>query len=350
MISLIFITEEIPLFELNTEISEIHFIKDESRIFSIFENVLSSNEKIFLIGKLELLKKLISRLAKKPLTFYEEYNLLFPKESIILKDKDKIIGFALNINEKIVVSISEAKYLSKIENYLENLSQNIVKARTYGISENKIEEKIKKLKNYFQDYKILKTLEGIDISFKTENPENLKEKLAELFREDIYTFAEETMEEVVGNLLISKNLTVSVAESCTGGLLSNRLTNVPGSSSYFNRGIISYMEKAKVEELNIPFEIIKKYDAVSREVAILMAENIRKISKTHFSLSTTGIAGPTGGTKEKPIGLVYIGISSNKGTFAKKCLFFGTRKEIKFKATQTALDMLRRAILKNGEN
>ncbi len=144
----------------------------------------------------------------------------------------------------------------------------------------------------------------------------------------------------VTDLLKQKKLTIATAESCTGGLVAHNLTNISGSSDYFIDGIVSYSNDAKIKLLDVPEDLLKKYGAVSKEVAESMAYNIRKISNVDIGLSTTGIAGPTGGTKDKPIGLVYIGISSTKKTIVKKFLFNGNRIQNKESTCNEALKLL----------
>ena len=122
-------------------------------------------------------------------------------------------------------------------------------------------------------------------------------------------------------LLIKKRLTISFAESCTGGLLASSITSISGSSKIFNIGLVTYSNNAKVQFLKVPKKIITKYGAVSFETCQSMVENLSKISKSNISISITGIAGPKGGTKEKPVGLVYIGIKKGSKTIIKKNLF-----------------------------
>ncbi|MDE2009792.1 MAG: nicotinamide-nucleotide amidohydrolase family protein [Candidatus Omnitrophica bacterium] len=134
--------------------------------------------------------------------------------------------------------------------------------------------------------------------------------------------------------------TLSLAESCTGGLIAERLTNVAGSSAYFLSDVIAYDNAAKTGILGVPKAIIKKYGAVSRQVACAMAEGARKILKADVALSTTGIAGPGGGSQAKPVGLVFIAVSTRQKTLVKKFLFKGTRLGIKKQAAETALKIL----------
>jgi len=144
----------------------------------------------------------------------------------------------------------------------------------------------------------------------------------------------------VSDLLKQKKLTVATAESCTGGLIAHSLTNISGSSDYFERGIISYSNNAKTEVLDVPNDILQKYGAVSEQVAKAMAENVRVKSKVDIGVSTTGIAGPTGGTPEKPVGLVFIAMSTADETIVKKFQFTGDRLQNKVSTCNAALDLL----------
>ena len=123
------------------------------------------------------------------------------------------------------------------------------------------------------------------------------------------------------NKLIKKKLTISVAESCTGGLLSSAITSVSGSSKVFNLGLVTYANLSKIKILKVPKKLIKKYGAVSDKVCLAMVNNLNKISKTSISVSVTGIAGPKGGSKKKPVGLVYVGIKKGDKIRVKKYLF-----------------------------
>jgi nicotinamide-nucleotide amidase len=144
----------------------------------------------------------------------------------------------------------------------------------------------------------------------------------------------------IHNQLRKQVKTISVAESCTGGLLSNRLTSQPGSSDYFLLGVVSYSNRSKEMILGIPAKIILRYGAVSRQVAILMAGNIRKIIHSDFGLSITGIAGPAGATLAKPIGTIYICLSGKNINICRKFHFSGNRENIRKRSTQEALRLL----------
>ena len=130
-----------------------------------------------------------------------------------------------------------------------------------------------------------------------------------------------TFAKKIVNNLIKKRLTISVAESCTGGFLSNSFTSIAGSSKIFTLGIVSYSNQSKINVLKVPKKTIEKHGSVSEEVCLIMLKNLNKMSKTNISISITGIAGPGGGTKKKPVGLVYIGIKKNDKILIKKYLF-----------------------------
>jgi len=145
------------------------------------------------------------------------------------------------------------------------------------------------------------------------------------------------LEKVIGNLLREKGLTLSIAESCTGGLICDRITNIPGSSDYFMGGMVNYSNESKAEYLGVPLVEIRKYGAVSSRVAGKMAQGVRKAFGTTFGLSTTGVAGPTGGTKRSPIGRVFIGLSDGRRTWVRKEDLKGKRREIKRAASERGL-------------
>ena len=148
------------------------------------------------------------------------------------------------------------------------------------------------------------------------------------------------LEEKVGSKLRESRLKIATAESCTGGLIANRITNISGASEYFEAGFITYSNRAKNVFLAVPEEVITKKGAVSHDVAELMAEGVRQATGVDIGLSVTGIAGPTGGTLAKPVGTVYIGISCTVGIFVRGFLFNGDRTEIKKQTSDAALTLV----------
>ncbi len=171
--------------------------------------------------------------------------------------------------------------------------------------------------------------------------EHIRGKISEY----IYSTENETIADTIGTLLRERHLTLAIAESCTGGYITNQITNVSGSSEYFERGVITYSNRSKNELLNVPSELIESHGAVSKEVAEAMAQGIRQLSGADFGISTTGIAGPTGGTPDKPVGLVYIGFSDKEYTLAMKFNFGDNRLRFKERTAQTALNILRKKLL-----
>ncbi|MCM8794808.1 MAG: competence/damage-inducible protein A [Candidatus Omnitrophica bacterium] len=162
----------------------------------------------------------------------------------------------------------------------------------------------------------------------------------------IFGVDEETLEGQVGTLLKRSKKTLAVAESCTGGLLQNRLTDVAGSSDYFLGGIVAYSNDLKRLVLGVPLQAIRRHGAVSPEVARMMAQGVCRLTEARIGLSITGIAGPSGGSKQKPVGLVYIGLSAGGKTQVIRCRFSGNRGVIKYRASQAALNLLRLHLLK----
>jgi nicotinamide-nucleotide amidase len=165
---------------------------------------------------------------------------------------------------------------------------------------------------------------------------------------DVFTTDGHSMEAVVGGLLRERNLTIAAAESCTGGLLLSRLTDVPGSSEYVLGGAIVYSNALKTALAGVPESLIRSYGAVSEPVAAALADGVRERTGADLGLGITGIAGPGGGTTEKPVGMVVIALSSRAvDPRVRTFSFFGGRPQIKFQASQTALDMVRRALLRS---
>lgn len=164
-------------------------------------------------------------------------------------------------------------------------------------------------------------------------------------RDYIFTNNEQSLEEVVGTILASRQATISVAESCTGGMLAERLTSVDGSSRYFMSGIVTYSNESKISLADIPPLLLEMQGAVSQEVARGLAEGVRERIGTTIGLGITGIAGPSGGSPEKPVGTVHIAVASPAGTRHQAFLFSGNRDRIRWQAAQAALNMTRRVLM-----
>ena len=178
-----------------------------------------------------------------------------------------------------------------------------------------------------------------------ERVDQLVEKIENELGDLVFSDNGDSMEQIVGYFLQMRNASLSVAESCTGGLLGERITSISGSSRYFFGGALVYSDKLKTELAGVPPQLISKHGAVSAEVAKALAEGIRKRCGSTLGLSVTGVAGPTGGTEEKPVGLVYHALASDTGTEVVERKFAGDRKRIRWFASQQAMDMVRRKLL-----
>ncbi len=278
-------------------------------------------------------------------------------------------GFFFQENNKYFIVMPGVPYEMKemmhsfvVPFFAKNISGIVIRHRTLkttGIPESFLAEKIGNTNSLFIPYSgislaYLPSPLGVRlrISVKASTIEeaetkifHVEQKIREKIHHYIYGVDFEELEEVVGKLLKSKHLTIAIAESCTGGLISHRLTNVPGSSEYFKQSFVTYSNHSKQTELNVPHELIDQYGAVSKEVALAMANGVRVVSNSDIGISVTGIAGPTGATPTKPIGLVWIGYSDKVESNAYKYIFNGDRTMVKEKSAQAALEILRRKLL-----
>ena len=239
--------------------------------------------------------------------------------------------------------------------------RQIIKSRTlkvFGLWESKIQELLKgrlpelpavALGYYpsFPEVSLKITATGSDEEQIEQELQLFQAAIQACIGEYIYSENNEPLEEVVGRLLAGRKATLAVAESCTGGLITHRLTNVAGSSAYVERSFIVYSNMAKQELLAVPEAVLAGHGAVSEPVARLMAEGARQAAGTTYGLSVTGIAGPDGGTPEKPVGTVFIGVATPDETTVKKMFYPGTREKVKMMTSQMALNLLRLALLGN---
>jgi len=228
--------------------------------------------------------------------------------------------------------------------------------RTTGIPESLLAERIGSLDEILEGARLAFlpsptgvrlriTVQDRDESTADERIRVVERRIRARVEKYIYGTGDEELEEVLGRILTARKLTLAVAESCTGGLIADRITNVSGSSAYFERGIVAYSNESKVQLLGIARAYIEAHGAVSKEVAEAMAKGIRTLAKTSIGLSTTGIAGPTGGTPEKPVGLVWVGYTDERGTLALRFAFGDQRLRVKERASQAALELVRRKVL-----
>lgn len=230
--------------------------------------------------------------------------------------------------------------------------------RVSGIGESAVDEAISPIYKSYQNVEtsILFNRSEIELHLSAQSNseteadkilDELAAKIVEKLGVAVFALNGETMEEVIGNLLKMQGKTLSIAESCTGGLVSERITEVSGSSTYFIEGAICYANEAKIRNLSVPKDLIEKHGAVSAEVAEAMARGMRQKAQTDYAVSVTGIAGPTGGTEEKPVGTVFVGYADENQVKSFKILLPGDRYLIRWRASQAVLDYLRRQILKS---
>ncbi|RMH81009.1 MAG: nicotinamide-nucleotide amidohydrolase family protein [Acidobacteria bacterium] len=208
--------------------------------------------------------------------------------------------------------------------------QGEIMVRTFGLEEG------------FQAYAHRVWTGGVDLFF---NREDELKAFLDRYGDFVYTVGRDELEAVVGRMLKERGIKLAVAESCSGGLLSARIVNVPGASEYFIGGFVVYANELKTKLLSVGEEALGKYGAVSEEVCRQMALGALEETDADITLAITGISGPSGGTKDKPVGLTYIGLATDKEVLVKKVLLQGDRNENRFKATQWALEILRRYLL-----
>ena len=228
--------------------------------------------------------------------------------------------------------------------------------RVAGLGESAVDEKIAPIYTKYENPQttILFNSSEIEIHLRAHgrteaDAETLLDDLALKIEQELgnsaFSFRGETMEEVVGRRLAMTGFTLAVAESCTGGLIAQRLTSVPGSSKYFTEGVVTYSNESKVRLLGVDKKMILEFGAVSQQVARDMARGVRHRAKTDFGLAVTGIAGPDGGSEEKPVGLVFIALADDAHTEHKRLMIPGDRELVRWRASQAALDMLRRRLI-----
>ncbi|GAB6281739.1 MAG: competence/damage-inducible protein A [Ignavibacterium sp.] len=278
-------------------------------------------------------------------------------------------GLWIEHNDKILISLPgvpsememmmKEQVIPKLNNLTKETKASYLKKlyiMTIGIPESFLYERLGNLDELLEGCKLafLPSPAGVKLRITAEsdnekNADDLLQKVEQKIRGKVGRFIygknNEDLADIVGRLLKDRALTISVAESCTGGLISNLITNFSGSSNYYERGIVAYSNAAKVELLKVNEDLITQYGTVSLEVARQMAEGIRAISGTDIGLSITGIMGPTGATTDKPIGLTYIGYCDNTVCTAYKFIFGDNRINNKIRASYTALDILRKHIL-----
>jgi nicotinamide-nucleotide amidase len=247
-----------------------------------------------------------------------------------------------------VLANGRAGYLSRATLRTVGLTESIVETLISDLYPKRADLGLTVLASPGQIEVHLTAFSGVSASQAGRKLRRLKTQLLRRLRSHVFSENGETLEEVVGRLLKKQKKTLAVAESCSGGLVSHRLTNVPGSSEYFLEGAVAYSDAAKTDLLAVRPELIGAHGAVSFPVARAMASGIRRRARADFGLAVTGIAGPTGGSAEKPVGLVFTALAWSGGSEVRRNLFLGGREQVKLQSSQKALDMVRRHLLQNA--
>ena len=294
-----------------------------------------------------------------------EKQAYFPEDAIILKNNNGTApGCIIEENNKILVMLPgpprEMKLMfeESVIPYLKKFSNEVLVSkvlRVVGVGESLAAEMIGDLidsinptvapyaKNSEMVFRITAKADSeIEANRLIEPVEN---KIRNILGDNIYGEDEVTLEDVIGEMLVNRGLTISTAESCTGGMVSARLINYPGISKSLLEGVVTYSNEAKINRINVKRDTLEKFGAVSHQVAAQMAEGIAKTSGADIGISTTGVAGPGGGTAEKPVGRVYIGVYYKGKVTTKELNLSGDRQKIREQATINILDMLRQELL-----
>ncbi len=323
-----------------------------------------------LIFKQELLASIEERFRRRGLTMpiiNKKQAYLIQGAEILANKNGTAPGLWLETESNVIILLPgppqelkpmfESAVWPKLQKFMSRFTARST-LKTTGLTESQIESLISDLYPKFPQVKVttLAYPGQIEIDLYSssshnqqeadENLNRLQTMLLNKLKDNVFSTHGQELEEVVGKLLKLHHKNLAVAESCTGGFLAHRLTNVPGSSEYFLLGITAYSNQAKIKLLNVPTKLIEKYGAVSSQVAQAMAEGVRKKIQAGIGLGITGIAGPSGGTAAKPVGLVYVALSLPASSQVSKNLFLGQREAVKFQSAQKALDMLRRYLLK----
>lgn len=295
-----------------------------------------------------------------------EKQAYFPKEAYILKnDNGTAPGCIMEKEGKMIVVLPgppkemESMFENYVKPYLSKLTDDVIESevlRIIGVGESKIENDILDIIDSQTNPTIATYAKGYEctlrITAKAKSVEEAKELIKPIsdemkrrFGQSLYATGETSIEEVVAKMLVENNLKIAVAESCTGGMVSASLINYPGISSVFMEGCVTYSNEAKMKSLGVKKETLDVYGAVSDKCAKEMASGVAARYNTNVGIATTGIAGPGGGTDEKPVGLVYFGIYINGKVITKKYVFNGDRQGIRERATRTILNDLRLELL-----
>lgn len=292
---------------------------------------------------------------------------MMPENSVIMKNSNGTApGAIIEKNGKIAVMLPGPPnelmpmFKESVIPYLKEKSEYILYSRVlqiFGIGEAMLASKLDDMMNKYENPTVAPYAKTagvrLRITAKCRDEEEgrrltlpVEKEIKDILGDVVFGYGEESLQEVLVKLLREKKLHISAAESCTGGTFAGMITDVPGASEVLDESVVTYANSAKMKYLGVKEETLEKYGAVSEETAREMAEGIRRNSGADIGVGITGIAGPDGGSSEKPVGLVYIGVSSERGTEVKKVNLKGNREKIRYQACINALDMARREALK----
>lgn len=366
---------------------------NENRLLEVLEQALRRSDLVITTGGLgptqdDLTKETVCKYFNMDLVLHKESNevlksmfkkmgrevtdnnlkqVYFPKEAIVLANPNGTApGALIKKNNKMVAVLpgppKEMKLMfeNQLKKHLKEVGDGTIISRVVrvlGIGESAAAAKLKNFIENGVNPTVAPYAKEEDIIFRVTARANTEEEALKLIEPvveqvekslglDFYgEGADTTIEEVIGKLLITKGLKIATAESCTGGMIASRLISFPGISEVFLEGAVTYSNEAKVRTLNVKEETLNKCGAVSEETAKEMAIGIATRTGADISVVTTGIAGPSGGTEDKPVGLVFIGVYYKGAVIVKRFVFNGDRNKVRTRATITALDMVRREIL-----
>ncbi len=373
------------------EVSEIRTVGDNyNTLSSVLKAAIKRSNFIIITGGLgptedDLTTEIVSKALNRPLLLdqtvlnhIKEYTKKFgltwspsleklawlPRGAKILDPKREMCGFSLSEGDSLLYflpgvpeQMRELMNRAVIPDILRRYRPATVPQhrilKVYGLSESRISDVFKGLSNElkrvmfgfypsFPENHITITVRGKEDAEIESELNRAEKKINNLLGPYIFASGDKTMESIVGELLKERKMTVSVAESCTGGLIGHRLTTISGSSLYFERGLIVYSNRSKVEMLGVMQQTIDSYGAVSDQTVREMAEGVKKIAKTDLGLAVTGIAGPLGESEDKPVGTVFIGLSADGKIFSAQYRFSGDRDKVKLNTSEMALDWVRR--------
>lgn len=365
---------------------------NEERILKAFKDAFERCDIIITTGGLgptkdDLTKEMAAKYFNKELVVHEESlriiedyfkkngkdlkggnrkQAYFPKDAIVLPNSCGTAPGAIikGDQDKIIIVLPgppremTTMFNAHVAPYLSRLTDCVLVSKTlriFGIGEGYMAEMVGDIIDAQQNPTVAPYAKNVDVTLRiTSKGKDEKEakdliepvevQIRERLGANIYGEGETSLEEVVAKMLIKKNLTIATAESCTGGLLAGTLVNYPGVSEVFLEGAVTYSNEAKMRTLGVRKETIDNFGAVSEETAREMAEGIARVAGANIGLSTTGIAGPGGGTSDKPVGLVYVGLHINGETKVKKYNFQGDRQKVRQRTLMNALDWLRREL------